>query len=465
MRFLFTTLQYIESDFYGTVARELERRGHQVRVTTVSRRSAKRLRATGVDGVCVHDVSLDGVAPSLEDEVRRLTRTYGLGSLDTVHADDAASPPAGHRSSAERTVRYFRVVEALFDRFDPDVLVPEVGNETLRIAAHHVALDRGVPTLFPFHSIFPRPLRLYRDSLTGPWVERDELRELADTEREEVRAFIAAYTARATPVRAHRRLPASGLHARRLLRHTAVKLGPDRDNEYLRPVGWARDVVAEAGRRRLATRHYAPVPAEGHPFLYFPLHDARDYKMRRLLPHLADQAEVVEALVAALPDGLDLVVKEHPMAIGRTPLATLRRLTATPGVHLVPPTTNSHLLMQRARAVTVIGSTVGLEALLYRRPVLTMGWPYYAGQGVTVDVDGVSELPAGLRRLLTFQPDPEWIDRFLHAAMRRSRPGRPVLVDPSPANAAALAASLHEVGIEAVHGAPDVVGDVRDARV
>ena len=42
MRFLFTTLQTYESDFYGRVGDELERLGHDVEHLAVSRRAARR---------------------------------------------------------------------------------------------------------------------------------------------------------------------------------------------------------------------------------------------------------------------------------------------------------------------------------------------------------------------------------------------------------------------------------------
>jgi Capsule polysaccharide biosynthesis protein len=90
----------------------------------------------------------------------------------------------------------------------------------------------------------------------------------------------------------------------------------------------------------------------------------------------------------------------------------------------------------------VISSTVGLEALLYGRPVLTLGQPFYSGYGVTLDVDSFRELRAKVIEVLDFHPDRERILRFLHAAMRSCFPGAPVAIDPSEANARRLAASL-----------------------
>jgi hypothetical protein len=133
------------------------------------------------------------------------------------------------------------------------------------------------------------------------------------------------------------------------------------------------------------------------------------------------------------------------MAIGRTPLSLLARLRAIENVRVVPPHTSSHQLIEASEGVVVISSTVGLEALLYEKPVLTLGRPFYAGAGVTLDVESFREIRAAVPELLRFRPDGERIFRFLHAAMRHCHAGAPVLVDRSDANASALARSLDRV--------------------
>ena len=53
MRFLFTTLQFIESEFYGRVGAELERRGHEVAHVAYSRRASDMLRRKGFTAYCL----------------------------------------------------------------------------------------------------------------------------------------------------------------------------------------------------------------------------------------------------------------------------------------------------------------------------------------------------------------------------------------------------------------------------
>jgi hypothetical protein len=436
MRFLFCTLQFDESDFYGRVGRELQRRGHRVAHVAFSRRSARKL-----DGYCLPEAMARLGPLDLDAEAARIERTYATPSLRDVYRTDPACRGRSERWCVERTVRHFLALERIFELEHPDVLVPEVGSETMRTAAHVIGLKRGVRVLFVFYTIFPNPLRLYENTMHAGIVPPVEVRELSDSEREEVQRFIADFTARAQPIRRYRAARATLKTGRDFARHVIVRTTQEHDNEYLVPGRYLANFVRENARAALLRRHYEPVPAE-RPFVYFPLHVTDDYKIKRLIPHCVDQASLIEQVADALPQGYDVVLKEHPLSIGRNSIGMIRRLTRLPNVRLVEPRTSSHELIQRARAVIVISSTVGLEALLYECPVMTLGQPFYSGYGVTLDVDSFRELRGKVMELLEFHPDVERILQFLHAAMRSCFPGAPVAIDPSQENARRLAASL-----------------------
>jgi capsule polysaccharide modification protein KpsS len=169
---------------------------------------------------------------------------------------------------------------------------------------------------------------------------------------------------------------------------------------------------------------------------------ADDYKILKLRPHCVHQEAIIEQVAAALPPGVELVVKEHPMSIGRNPVGMLRRLSRASHIHLLDPRQSSLELAKTAAGVATISSSVGLEALLCNRSVLTLATPFYAGYGVTLDLEDLREISEKVPELLEFKPDPERTRRFLHAAMRRCWPGVPVLVDSSDENARVLAATL-----------------------
>jgi hypothetical protein len=441
MRLLFTTLQTYETDFYGRVGEELERRGHETVHVSVSREAARLLHERGLEARCLMD-SLDEPA-SYPDEVERIERTYPIPHIRDVYYADRIVDGQSEEWAVQRTVQHFRALERLADEFRPDVLVPEVGNETMRVVAHLVGLQRGIPVLFLLYTIFPDPLRLSVDTLHAPIVAPEEVRELSAEEREELERFRAGFTERAKPIRDYRRSPVEWRRAKLFAEHLRRKHGEDRDNEYLRPWRLLWSNAAERARGKAALPFYDGLDS-ARPYVYFPLHVTDDYKIRKVIPHTEDQASLVEQVADALPPGYDLVLKEHPMSVGRNSLRLLRRLRTRPNVRLVKPTTSSHDLIRGAEAVAVISSTVGLEALLYAKPVLTLGQPFYSGYGVTLDVDSFREIRTKVPEVLRFKPDPETIARFLHAAMRACRPGAPVLVDRSQENAVRLAGSIEE---------------------
>ena len=444
LRFLFTTLQHVESEFYGRVGEGLRARGHDVFHVTYSRRAARMLQEAGIHAICLADrlARLDVDAATVEREVERIPRDYETSTLRDIYRTDHTCNGRPEAESVERTVRHVLAIEEIFDELAPDVVVPEIGNEMLRTVAHLVALRRAVPVLFLNYTIFPRPLRVTVDRpnarlLEGPAPPIDA------AQRAEVERFAAEFIARDAPIRGYREARVTAHRARILIRHVTVKLLDDRDNPYLQPLHWLAGRVREVVAARAARRYYSG-RRPGRRYVYFPLHVTDDYKIKRVIPHCMDQAAIIEQVARALPHGYDLVTKEHPMSVGRTRLALLRRLRRMGNVRVVSPRTSSHDLISGASAVVVISSTVGLEALLHRKAVLTLGEPFYSGFGATLDAVSFAEIRRLVPYVLEWHPDPDLVDRLLYAGIRSGRAGAPVLVDRSGENAELLAASIDE---------------------
>jgi hypothetical protein len=446
MRFLFATRERYETEFYGRVGAELMAIGHDVAHVAYSRRAAGQLRRAQprIRTYCLTDL-MRALAPFDRDsEARRIEERYMIPEVPTirdVYRTDWPTYARSEEESVERTVRHFLGYERVFDEVGPDVVLPEVGSETLRTAPHLIGVERGSEVLFLFYTIFRDPLRLYRNTLHAPIVPEAEVRALSPDERVEIEEFIAEFKARNMPIRRYIEPTVSTGVAREWLSHVAVRAIWDRDNDYMAPSRMVRNRVREKVRAAVIPRLYDQLNT-ARKFLYFPIHVSDDYKIKRVIPHCVDQAAIIEQVAESLPHGYDIVLKEHPMSIGRNSVSMLRRLTKRANVYLVDPYVSSHELIQRSTAVIVISSTVGLEALLYDHPVMTIGQPFYSGYGVTLDVDSFREIPPRTLELLKFRPDHERIVRVLHAAMRACLPGAPVLVDSSDENARKLAGSL-----------------------
>src|SRR5207248_2753485 len=154
---------------------------------TFSRQAARRLKEDGVAACCLLDVAAElGEPRSLDAEVRRIESSYAIPHLRDVYRTDWPCEGKSEEWCIRRTVAHFRALERIFDDERPELVLPEVGNETIRVATHLIALARGIPVLFILHTIFPSPLRVYANTLHAPIVPLEELRDLTAEEAEEV---------------------------------------------------------------------------------------------------------------------------------------------------------------------------------------------------------------------------------------------------------------------------------------
>jgi capsule polysaccharide export protein KpsC/LpsZ len=86
-----------------------------------------------------------------------------------------------------------------------------------------------------------------------------------------------------------------------------------------------------------------------------------------------DQVALLRDVAASLPIGHRLYVKEHVSNRGRRPMAFYDAIRAIPSVRLLGPDANTWALIKEASAVAVITGTMGWEALLFGKPVITFG--------------------------------------------------------------------------------------------
>ncbi len=83
-----------------------------------------------------------------------------------------------------------------------------------------------------------------------------------------------------------------------------------------------------------------------------------------------NQIETVRNLAAALPVGWKLVVKEHPNAYGYRSTAYYRKLKQIPNVLLAGPKADTGKLTEHSGLVALVYGTIGLEAIVKRKPLL-----------------------------------------------------------------------------------------------
>ena len=287
MRFLFTTLQTYESEFYGRVGEELRAHGHDVSHVTVSRAAARQLprarastRAACADVAAAVGEPADARrrGPAHRGDLRHTPHPRRLPGRLAVQGRDEAWCVA-------RTVQHFRALERIFDDVRPDVVVPEVGNETIRVATHLIGLAARDPRAVPPLHDLPRPAaavrghaaRADRPARRGARADRRRARGAGGVPRLLHRRGEADPRA---PPRADR-----GCAGRRSSPATSgASASEDRDNDYLRAVAAAAHERVGLDARARGTAVLRP-PRRGPPVRLLPAP-----RHRRLQDHAGDPA-------------------------------------------------------------------------------------------------------------------------------------------------------------------------------
>ncbi|MGB8602863.1 MAG: hypothetical protein WCD42_11780 [Rhizomicrobium sp.] len=174
--------------------------------------------------------------------------------------------------------------------------------------------------------------------------------------------------------------------------------------------------------RALNPRAAAPAPTETltlpESYVFLPLQVHDDSQILMYSPRFADMPAVVRAVAEAVGQhnqthgtALKIVVKEHPSDYGRIDYSALRR--EFPDL-LFTQTFSTAELIAGAKAVITVNSTVGIEALLSFKPVVTLGDAFFNIDGVVRHLRGNETLSDALSDALAQPPDKELIGKFLY---------------------------------------------------
>ncbi|MDP2564798.1 hypothetical protein [Pseudoalteromonas marina] len=110
-------------------------------------------------------------------------------------------------------------------------------------------------------------------------------------------------------------------------------------------------------------------------FIFFPLQVPCDVQIIINSPNFGSINEMLSALINSIPDGFNLVVREHPMNMGRYGDAFYKLLNDK---NVILDNENDiNELIEKAELVVVNNSTVGVEALKTDTSVMILGDSYY----------------------------------------------------------------------------------------
>lgn len=191
---------------------------------------------------------------------------------------------------------------------------------------------------------------------------------------------------------------------------------------FINPFRIAKEKILQYCRMNIYKRYYGKFQPKQEKYIYFPLHVVNDTALTSYSEPFVHQSNIVELLHKFLPFGYKIYTKEHPAEIGCIHYTDFRRIVKLKDVVLLPPHINSHDIIEGASIVAVLSSTVGLEAIIHQKPVITFVDSYYAKQGITIDVRDLCQLPELIIKAINFRPSMEKIIQMLTRLYRDSFP-------------------------------------------
>lgn len=163
----------------------------------------------------------------------------------------------------------------------------------------------------------------------------------------------------------------------------------------------------------LPTRWFCTGPPRT-PYVFFGFHLQPESSIDVWAPYYSNQFAVVEAIARSTPPTHRVLVKLHKSDADHYSRGELDRLRRLPGVTIVSPFVPSRDFIEGASLVFVIQGTIGVEAALLGKPVLTFGASKIVEFPSVSKVHSVTDLPALIRaKLSESRPEREAIVRGL----------------------------------------------------
>jgi len=164
-------------------------------------------------------------------------------------------------------------------------------------------------------------------------------------------------------------------------------------------------------------------PINGEKYIFFPLHFQPEASTLIYGKWYLDQVALIENISKAIPLGYKLYVKEHSYGFGSRPFNYYKRLKKLPNVRLISPYTNTTDLIKKSSLVVTITGTVGWEACLLGKRVLTLGDIFYNTFDEVVKVKEIEELSNLIFKNLDKEINEKQLIYFVAAVFRSTFPG------------------------------------------
>lgn len=160
-------------------------------------------------------------------------------------------------------------------------------------------------------------------------------------------------------------------------------------------------------------------------YVLYPLHRMIEWSMHMSAPFTyADQTSVISNIAMSLPLDHELYVKEHTGLIGHREISFYKQIKKIPRVRLISPYENTFQLIRNSSAVVVLSGSMGWESILFKKPVITLGYTWYDAYDGLYKGGDPKEFPTIIKTAIySTPPNVENLKKFVLAVLNMKKEG------------------------------------------
>lgn len=165
--------------------------------------------------------------------------------------------------------------------------------------------------------------------------------------------------------------------------------------------------------------------AEIEDFVFYPLHFEPEVSLQVLGRPYQNQIELVRNIAQNIPIGMKVIIKEHPRSLGFRAYPYYRKLLDIPNVFLIDPFIPAIEIVRYARLVAVVAGSIGFEAAICKKPVITFGKVTYniLPDNMVRHISDLNRLGYEIHDILNhYAHDYESLERYVGATIMGSVP-------------------------------------------
>ncbi|MBL7124602.1 MAG: hypothetical protein ISS51_00700 [Dehalococcoidales bacterium] len=428
-----------ELPFWCRMGHELKRRGYRVGFLTQSRIADQRMQESNHPYFNLYDIvdelKQKGAISYSIGQVSKIEQSYNI-DIKELGLCECLYYYRKPKQLFKQAIEYFAIIEDFLAQNPTKCIIHPAGGELIRRVLFHVGRGRGILNVFMTGSPVWGSLFFTTDeTLTSDQLSLKPYQDLTADEIEQAERFITSFVERKEMFIRSKYRPLWRINPLAPLKLPQKAYRRYVVNKGQEPFPLFAEEVAHLKRkvRGLMYKSFIKMLEPGEKFLFFPLHLYRESQLTVRAPQCLNQAYIVDLVASSLPYGYKLYVKEHPNHLGEIPYGMMRAISKTRDTVLLDPQTHSHELIESSVGVITINSLAGLEGILYRKPVVVLGKPFYGQLGLTIDVEDYSYLHDAIKEVLEAKDtDHAKVVSLVNAVLKNSYKG--VLWEPGEQN-------------------------------